>query len=81
MVMSNRFPHEIAPAATPGVHLADEPQFRKYRQRAIDGNQSDTGVFPAHTLMHRCRRQMVRAESNYLKHRPPLRGEPVAALP
>jgi hypothetical protein len=81
MVVPNWLPHEVAPAIAPGVHLTDELQLIEYRQGTIDSNQSDTKVFLANSIIYRRRGKVVRTYRDYPHHCPPLRGEPVTALP
>ena len=76
-----RSSHEVAAAATSDVHLTDKPQLRENGQSAVHGDQPDAGMLPTHLLIYGSRGEVVARGGNDIKHRPPLPGEFVTALP
>ena len=81
MVVPGRSPHQVTPAAAPGVHLADKPEFGQHLQGAVYGHQTYAGVLPAHLLMYRRRREVLTTVRDGIKDSGALRRNLETALP
>lgn len=81
MVVSGGTPHKIAAAAMSGMSFADEPQFREYFQRAVNGDQANVRVLQFDTLMNSRRSQMLMRIHNFSDNGTALGGDLITVMP
>lgn len=80
MVMFVRSPHDVAAAASAGMHFTDEPELYEYLERAVNRHQPDAGVLAFYPFVYRGRRQVLMTFQDGFNDFPALRGYFVAVL-
>ena len=78
MVMLPRPPHQITPAAAPGVDFAGQSKFGEYLEDAVYRDKSNSRILPSYPVMYRSGGEVVIASGDGPHHRTSLRSEPVS---